>query len=47
MKLPEDRRGDGDEPRAGHTTGQRGPGLGRAPYMCDRPGPLLTLPLRL
>jgi hypothetical protein len=32
-KLPEDRRGDGDEPRAGHTTGRRGPAPGRAPYV--------------
>jgi hypothetical protein len=47
LKLPEVRRGDGEGPRAGHTTGQRGPAPGRAPYVCDRPGPLLTLPLRL
>jgi hypothetical protein len=46
-KLPEDRRGDGEGPRAGHTTGWRGPGPGRTPYVCNRPGPLLTLPLRL
>jgi hypothetical protein len=26
---------------------RRGPGPGRAPYVCDRLGPLLTLPLRL
>jgi hypothetical protein len=32
-KLPEDRRGDGDEPRAGHTVGQRGQPLARAPYV--------------
>jgi hypothetical protein len=32
-KLPEDRRGDGEGPRAGHTTGRRDPGRGRAP-MC-------------
>jgi hypothetical protein len=47
MKLPEDRRGDGEKPRAGHTTGRRGPALGHAPYVWDHPGPLLTLPLRL
>jgi hypothetical protein len=46
-KLPEDRRGDEDEPRAGHTTGWCGPAPGRAPYVWDRLGPLLTLPLRL
>jgi hypothetical protein len=28
-KLPEDRRGDGDEPEAGLTTRGRGPGPGR------------------
>jgi hypothetical protein len=33
-KLPEDRRRDGGGPRAGHTTGQRGPAPGRAP-MCE------------
>jgi hypothetical protein len=33
-KLPEDRRGDGDKPRAGHTTGQHGPAPGHAP-MCE------------
>jgi hypothetical protein len=47
MKLPEDRRGDREGPRANHTTGRRGPGPGRAPYVCDRLGPLLTLPLRI
>jgi hypothetical protein len=46
-KLPEVRRGDGEGPRAGHTTGRRGPAPSCAPYVCDRPGPLLTLPLRL
>jgi hypothetical protein len=46
-KLPEVQRGDEERPRAGHTTGRRGPAPGRAPYVCDRPGPLLTLPLRL
>jgi hypothetical protein len=46
-KLPEDRRGDEDEPRAGHTIGQRGPAPSRAPYMWDHPGPLLMLPLCL
>jgi hypothetical protein len=46
-KLPEVRRGDGEGPRAGHTVGRRGPSPGHAPYVCDRPGPLLTLPLRL
>jgi hypothetical protein len=30
-KLPENRRGDGEGPRAGHTVGWRGPGPGRAP----------------
>jgi hypothetical protein len=33
MKLPEDRRGDGEGPRAGLTIGQCGPGPGRAPYV--------------
>jgi hypothetical protein len=46
-KLPEDQRGDGEGPRAGHTTWRRGLGPGRAPYVCDHLGPLLTLPLRL
>jgi hypothetical protein len=46
-KLPEVRRGDGEGPRASHTVGRRGPTPGHAPYVCDRPGPLLTLPLRL
>jgi hypothetical protein len=50
-KLPEVRRGDGEGPWAGHTVGRcvgrRGPAPGRAPYVCDRPGPPLTLPLRL
>jgi hypothetical protein len=30
MKLPEDRRGDGEEPEAGLTTRGRGLGPGRA-----------------
>jgi hypothetical protein len=34
-------------PRGAHTTGRRGPGLGCAPYVCGRLGPLLTMPLRL
>jgi hypothetical protein len=46
-KLPENRRGDGVGPQVGHTTGRRGLGPGRAPYVCDRLGPLLTMPLRL
>jgi hypothetical protein len=46
-KLPENRRGDGVGPRGAHTTGQRGPGLGRAPYVCGRLGPLLTISLHL
>jgi hypothetical protein len=46
-KLPEVRRGDGEGPRAGHTVGWRGPAPGCTPYVCDRPGPPLTLPLRL
>jgi hypothetical protein len=46
-KLPEVQRGDGEGPRAGHTIGRRGLAPGHAPYVCDRPGPLLTLPLRL
>jgi hypothetical protein len=46
-KLLENRRGDREEPRAGHTVGRRGPGPGRAPYVCDRLGPLLMMPLRL
>jgi hypothetical protein len=46
-KLPEVQRGDGEGPWAGHTTGRRGPAPGHAPYVCDRPGPPLTLPLRL
>jgi hypothetical protein len=32
-KLSEDRRGDGEGPRAGHTVGRRGPAPGRAPYV--------------
>jgi hypothetical protein len=32
-KLPEDRRGDGEGPRVGHTVERRGPGPGRAPYV--------------
>jgi hypothetical protein len=35
-KLSEDRRGDGEGPRAGHTTGRHGPGPSRAP-LCVRP----------
>jgi hypothetical protein len=46
-KLPENQRGDRVGPRGAHTTGWRGPGLGRAPYVCDHLGPLLTMPLRL
>jgi hypothetical protein len=46
-KLPEVQRGDGEGPRAGHIVGRCGPAPDRAPYVCDRPGPLLTLPLRL
>jgi hypothetical protein len=46
-KLPENRRGDGVGPQGAHTIGQRGPGVGRAPYVCGRLGPLLTMPLRL
>jgi hypothetical protein len=37
----------GTEEETAHTTGRRGPGLGRAPYVCGRLGPLLTMPLRL
>jgi hypothetical protein len=33
IKLPEDRRGDGEEPGATNTIGRRGPGPGRAPYV--------------
>jgi hypothetical protein len=33
MKLPEDQRGDGDEPRAGHTIGRRGLAPGRTSYV--------------
>jgi hypothetical protein len=32
-KLPENRRGDGEGPQAGHTVGRRGPGPGRTPYV--------------
>jgi hypothetical protein len=32
-KLLENRRGDGEGPRAGHIIGRRGPGPGRAPYV--------------
>jgi hypothetical protein len=46
-KLPEVRRGDEEGPWAGHTVGRRDPAPGRAPYVCDRPGPLLTLPICL
>jgi hypothetical protein len=46
-KLPENRRGDGEGPQAGHIVGRRGLGPGRAPYVWDRLGPLLTMPLRL
>jgi hypothetical protein len=46
-KLPENRRGDRVGPRGAHTTGRRGPGVGHAPYVCGRLGPLLTMPLRL
>jgi hypothetical protein len=46
-KLLEVRRGDGEGPRAGHTTGQRGPAPCGAPYVCDHLGPLRTPPLRL
>jgi hypothetical protein len=46
-KLPENRRGDGVGPQGAHTTGRCGPGLGRAPYVWDRLGSLLTIPLCL
>jgi hypothetical protein len=46
-KLPEVRRGDGGGPRAAHTIRRCDPAPGRAPYVCGRPGPPLTLPLRL
>jgi hypothetical protein len=46
-KLPEVQGGDGEGPRAGHAVGWHGLAPGRAPYVCDRPGPLLMLPLRL
>jgi hypothetical protein len=46
-ELPEDRRGDGEEPLVGHTTRGRDLGLARAPLWCAPPGPLLTPPLRL
>jgi hypothetical protein len=46
-KLPENRRGDGEGPQAGHTVGRRGPSPGHAPYVWGHLGPLLTLPLRL
>jgi hypothetical protein len=47
QKLPKIRRGDGVGPWGSHTPGWRGPGPGRAPYVWDRLGPLLTMPLRL
>jgi hypothetical protein len=43
-KLAENRRGDGVGPRGPHTTGRRGQGPGRAPYVWGRLGPLLTMP---
>jgi hypothetical protein len=43
-KLPENRRGVRVGPRGGHTPGRHGPGLGRAPYVWDHLGPLLTMP---
>jgi hypothetical protein len=46
-KLPENRRGDGVGPRGPHTIGRRGLAPSRAPYVCGRLGPLLTMPLRL
>jgi hypothetical protein len=46
-KLPENRREDGEGPQAGHTVGRRGLGPGCAPYVWDRLGPLLMMPLRL
>jgi hypothetical protein len=44
MKLPEDRRGDGGGPWAGHTIGRRGPAPGRAPYVWDHPGSPIKTP---
>jgi hypothetical protein len=32
-KLPEDRRGDGEGPQAGHTVGRRGPAPSHTPYV--------------
>jgi hypothetical protein len=32
-KLPEDRRGDGEGPRAGHIVGRRSQPLARTPYV--------------
>jgi hypothetical protein len=45
LKLPDDRRGDGEGPGASLTTRGRGPAPGRAALWWGRPGPLLTLPL--
>jgi hypothetical protein len=47
LKLPENWRGDGGGPWAGHTIGWRGLPLARAPWWWGRPGPPLMLPLRL
>jgi hypothetical protein len=33
LKLPENRRGEGEGPQAGRTVGRRSPGPGRAPYV--------------
>jgi hypothetical protein len=46
-KLPENRRGDGVGPQAGHTVGRHGPVPSCTPYVWGRLGPLLTMPLRL
>jgi hypothetical protein len=43
-KLPENQRGVGGGPGPAHIVGQCGPGPSRAPYVCGRPGPLLTMP---
>jgi hypothetical protein len=47
MKLLEDRRGDREGPGASLTTRGCGPAPGRAALWWGRPGPPLTLPLRL
>jgi hypothetical protein len=46
-KRTEDRTRAGGGPGAAHTKGGRGPAPGRAHLLCDHPGRLLTMPLRL